>query len=290
MKDNGKQRSREGVKAGILGVICNLILAASKFLIGITSDSIMIIADGANYLTDSFSSLLTVLGFQMEAIEEDEMHPYGHGRIEYVMGFLISLMILGTGIGVGKEAVMGIFYPRTVCVTIAAGMVLAINILGKLGIAFYYQMKNKKMRSPALEAVRKDSFDDACVSALTMAGFFLTPYSRLPLDGILGLIMAVHIFGSGINGFRENLTLLLGAGPGRKTESELRELLSGCAEIESVEEIAVHDYGPSKKVAVAEVSFVRDCDREVQRRTADDLIRLCKDTMNIDLSLYGPPY
>ncbi len=88
------QRSREGTKAGIVGLSCNLILAAAKFLIGIAANSIIIIADAANNLTDGISALLTILGFRMETKEKDKMHPYGHGRMEYVTGFLISLLLL----------------------------------------------------------------------------------------------------------------------------------------------------------------------------------------------------
>lgn len=248
MKHEEMRRSQEGTKAGIFGLSCNLILAVAKFFIGTIGNSIIILADGANNLADSISALLTIISFRMEASGEDEMHPYGHGRIEYVTGFLISLMILGTGISVGKEAVMRIFRPETISVSTLAVAVLILSILVKLGIMFYYQKKNKELNSPALDAVRKDSLSDACISILTLAGLCIMPCTNLPLDGILGLMMAVYIFLSGWDGFRENLTLLLGEGANRKTENELREILSECAEIESVEGITIHDYGPDKRL------------------------------------------
>lgn len=304
MKQNKLQRSREGEKAGIFGLGCNLILAAAKLFIGITGNYIIVIADGANNLMDSISALITILGFRMGSAGKDEMHPYGHGRIEYIAGFLISLLILGTGISIGKEAVTRIFYPEmgsaSMLAVLKSGMqkgcpwqafgIFLCSILIKVGMTIYYQIKNRDMQSPVLDAMRKDSFGDACASALTLAGLVMMPYSDLPLDGILGMVMAVYIFISGAKSFQENMALLLGQGASRKTEDELRAILSECLEIESVEGITIHDYGPEKKVAAAEVSFAKDCDQEMLHRAVNHVVQLCKDTMNIELSLYQSLY
>lgn len=284
------QRSQEGAKAGIVGLGCNLILAAAKFLIGIAANSIIIIADAANNLTDGISALLTIWGFCMETKEKDELHPYGHGRIEYVTGFLISLLILGTGFSVGKEAVRRIFHPEMVVVSALVMIVAVFSILIKLGMMFYYRWMNKNLNSPALEAVGKDSLNDACDSFLTLVCLLIMPHSTVPLDGILGLIMAGHIAVSGAVSLRDNLALLLGEGMSQETEIELRKVLSEFPEIESVEEITFHDYGPSKKVAVAEVNFVISCDKDAKRRVVDKVIQFCRDTMNIELLLYGSLY
>lgn len=284
------QRSQEGTKVGIVGLGCNLILAAVKFLIGIAANSIIIIADAANNLTDGISALLTIWGFRMEAREKDELHPYGHGRIEYVTGFLISLLILGTGFSVGKEAVRRIFHPETVVASAQVIIVVGFSILIKLGMMFYYRWRNKNLNSPALEAVRRDSLNDACDSVFTLVCFLIIPHFTVPLDGIFGLIMAGHIASSGAVSLWDNLALLLGEGMSQETEIELRKILSECPEIESVEGITVHDYGPDKKVAVAEVNFVESCDKDAKRRAVGDVMRLCKDTMNIEISLYGSLY
>lgn len=290
MEHEKLQRSQEGVKAGSLGLICNILLAIVKFFVGMSCNSITIIGDGVNNLTDSISSAVTILGFQMAGVEQDEMHPYGHGRVEYITGFLISLMILGTGISVGKAAAVNILHPEAVLVSAPTAGVLVISIAVKLGMMFYYGSKNREMKSPALEAVQRDCLGDVCVSTLALAGFLAMPWCRMPVDGILGIIMAAYIFASGMKSFRENFALLLGEGPSRKIENELREILTGCKEIECVEEITVHDYGPDKKIAVAEVSFAENCDRETKQRVADYVIRICKDAMNIELSLYSPIY
>lgn len=278
------------MKAGVVGLVCNLILAAAKFLIGLAANSIIIIADSANHLTDGISALLTILGFCMEAKESDKMHPYGHGRMEYVTGFLISLLIVGTGCSVGKEAVKRILYPETVIVSGIVVMVAAVSILMKLGMMLYYRWKNKHLNSPALEAMRRDSLNDACASCVTLVYLFLVPHMAIPLDGIFGLIMAGHIAISGAASLWNNFALLLGQGMSQETERELRTVLSECPEIESVEEITFHDYGPEKKVAVAAVNFVMSCDKETKRRVVDHVIQLCRDTMHIELSLYGALY
>lgn len=295
---NNKQgnRIKEGINAGIFGLGCNLGLAAVKFLIGIAANSITIIADAANNMTDGVSALLTILGFRVERNEKDELHPYGHGRIEYVTSFSISLLILGTGFSVGKEAVRHIFYfgtgtDLTVVGSAQVIIVFAFSVLIKLGMMFYYRWRNKKLNSPALEAVRKDSLSDACASLFTLLSLLIMPYSStIPLDGIAGLIIAVYIAASGAVSLRDSVGLLLGEGMSQKTEIELRRLISECPEIENVEEIKVHDYGPNKKIAVAVVCFTKSCDNEMQCKSIDDMIGFCKDKMNIELSLYGMLY
>lgn len=284
------KRSQEGAKAGSVGLGCNLILAAAKFLIGTAANSIIIIADAANNLADGISALLTIWGFRIEAREKDEFHPYGHGRIEYITGFLISLLMLGTGFSVGKEALRRIFHPETVVASALVMIVVAFSILIKLGMMFYYRWKNKNLNSPALEAVRKDSLNDACESFSTLVCLWLMPHTSVPLDGILGLIIAGHIAVSGAGCLGNNLALLLGEGMSQETEMELRKVLSEYPEIERVEGITFHDYGPNKKVAVAEVHFAESCDKDARRRVVDHVIRFCKNTMNIELSLYGSLY
>ena len=285
-KSKTNHRSWEGTKAGIIGLACNLALAAAKCSIGLISNSIAVAADGVNNLTDIISAVLSIVGFRLEAVEEDSVHPYGHGRIEYVTGFLISLLILGTGLGVGREAVKSILHPKVVSVSVLTIGVLALSVAVKLGVMFYYDRKNKTLASPALEAIKKDSLCDACASALTLAGILIMPYSSLPLDGMMGIVMAVYIFLSGAGTFLGNLSLLLGEGLNRKTECQLREILAACAEIESVGAITVHDYGPDKKIVVAEVNFADSCAREDRQKTADSLTQFCKEHMDIDLSLY----
>ncbi|MCB6994492.1 hypothetical protein LI177_13475 [bacterium 210820-DFI.6.37] len=154
--------------------------------------------------------------------------------------------------------------------------------------AIQTEYKGYRFRS-RLEA-RWAVFFDACVSFFTLMGLLIMPHSILPLDGIVGLIMAVYIAGSGAVSLRDNLALLLGEGISRETEIELRKVLSECPEIESVERITVHDYGPDKKIAVAEVNFVESRDKDAKRKAIDDVIQLCRDTMNIEISLCGSIY
>lgn len=286
-KSKTNHRSREGTKAGVFGLVCNLMLAAAKCAIGLISNSIAVAADGVNNLTDSVSAVLSILGFRLEAVEEDRIHPYGHGRIEYVTGFVISLLILGTGLGVGKEAVKSVLHPEAVSVSALTIGVLALSVAVKLGVMFYCDRKNKVLASPGAggdkkgQPVRRVRFRaDFDRESLIM------PYSSLPLDGMMGIVMAVYIFLSDVSTFLGNLSLLLGEGLSRKTECQLREILAACSEIESVGGITVHDYGPEKKIVVAEVNFADSCAREDRQKTADSLTRFCKEHMDIDLSLY----
>ncbi len=286
MDDIEHFRSRKGMRAGVIGLTLNMILAVSKLFIGTVCNSLIIQADGANNLIDGLSALLTMAGFKLEDNGKDELHPYGHGRAEYIVGFLISIMILYTGFSVAKESIVRFFEPQKVIPSILAALILIASILIKLMLACYYKKQNREMDSPALKAMEKDSLYDAATSLLTLSGWIVMPYVRFPLDDILGMLMGAYILVFGILEFRDNLALLLGEGASGDTEGILRAMILKCSEIQSVEQIAVHDYGPEQKMAIAEVTARPGCDRKKLQKAAEEIIRLCRKQLNIELFLY----
>ena len=250
MKENTYDSNREaaGIRTGITGLLGNLLLAAAKACAGYLSNSMAVTADAANNLTDCISSVVTLLGFSISARDKDSVHPYGHGRMEYVCGFIVSLLILFTGVSVAKDGLTRLLHPQQVTVTALTITVLLLSILCKAGMAWYVFRLNKETTSAALKAVQRDDLSDTFVTAATLCGMLLAPLISFPVDGFLGLAVSAFILKSGISSFSENLLLLLGEGADTVTTDNIMEIISASLPSSLVEDISLHDYGPKYRV------------------------------------------
>lgn len=248
-------RNTIGRTTGWVGIGGNLLLVLIKLAIGYFSNSIAIISDALNNLTDCASSFIMIFGFSLSTKSKDQLHPYGHGRMEYICGFVIANFIIVTAILVGKNAIGRLINPQVVHVSNLVVFTLIIGILIKLGMAWFVKQCNQKIASPALKAIEKDNFSDSLVTAVTLLGILLVPFTTMPIDGILGILVSLFILYSGLNSLGENFTLLLGEGMDPTTEARIRQMLSEYALFKDIELMTLHDYGPDEKVAFIKVTF-----------------------------------
>ncbi len=284
-------RKDQGRKAGIVCLVTNGGLAAAKLGIGLWSASVTIFADGINNLTDCVSALIAILGFQFAARKEDSFHPYGHGRMEYISGLLISLFIMGTGLSLGKAAVTRLFRPVDIGFSIWLILIPTASVAVKLVLAGYLKVLNRSLSSAALKAAQKDSLSDAGVTVAAILSILAGPYTRIPLDAFCGLAIAAVILGTGGGAFFENVNLLLGRGVDSETERKVEEITSGYEEFTEIRSFSIHDYGPEERLAFLELtpkahmSFNRLWDG--MRRLAEELER--KTDLQVSVSLGGAP-
>ena len=283
---SGGSRDRIGKRSGIVGLLGNLILVVIKAIAGFLSNSVAITADALNNLTDCASSLVTLIGFSLAARKRDSAHPYGHGRMEYIIGFIISLLILISGATVGFDAVKRLLRPEPVTVTGLTITVLCIGVLGKAWLAWHVGRLNRKISSSALKAMQKDDAADALVTAVTLAGILLSRYTAFPIDGLLGLLVSVVILKTGIVSFSENMVLLLGKGIDPATEKGILKIVAEYIPEEAVEEISLHDYGPENKLAFIKVDLPLEDELSCVSRTFFSIQRQIRQEMQIDATLY----
>lgn len=288
MKVKSKNENREqiGKQSGILGLLGNMILAAAKAVIGSLSNSVAVTADALNNLTDCASSLVTLAGFSFASRDKDKVHPYGHGRMEYVCGFLISILILFTGTSVGIDAFKRLLKPQKVSVTVLTLLLLCLGILAKLCMAWYVGRLNKKISSSALKAVQKDDISDAMVTAVTLAGVIAAPFVSLPVDGVLGIFVSMVILYSGIRSFAENLTLLLGEGADPVTENNILDIVYDYLPSNSVEEIALHDYGPENRLVFIRIQYPSEAEADSYAEALPLIRETIRQKLQIDATLY----
>lgn len=246
-------RKTLGRKAGIAGIFGNLVLFFIKFFAGSAANSIAVIADSFNNLLDGSSSLITIIGFQASGRARDEKHPFGHGRMEYICGFLIALMILGAACSLGLRSLKRLLEPETVAVSAFMFLVPLSSVLIKSCLIAYTVRINRMLDSPALRASIRESYADMLITLLTVVTLLTAPVTAIPVDAIAGMIIAVFILWSGLTALSENMDLLLGRRADDSLQREIRTLLLSYPPFQEMLSLYIHDYGPDQQFAVIQV-------------------------------------
>ena len=244
-------REAYGRLAGIVGVVCNVLLFVGKFLLGTLTGSVSIMADAVNNLSDASSSIVTLIGFGLAAKPADEGHPFGHHRIEYLAGLAVAAMILLIGAELVKTSIGKILHPADVECTAAAILVLLASILVKLWLARFNRTLGKKISSPALMATAADSRNDVITTAAVLLCAVLAAATGLRLDGYVGLLVALFILWSGISIAKDTIDPLLGAAPDESLVHAIASEITGYGGILGIHDLMVHDYGPGRRFASA---------------------------------------
>ena len=297
-KDNVKDpavRRRYGRLTGITGIICNLILFGIKFAAGIMTGAVSILADAFNNLADSASSIVTMIGFKIAGIPEDEQHPYGHGRVEYLSGLVISTAILLTGFELLKVSIHKIRYPEVVEMSLFSVLVLILSIVLKMWLAAFNKKIGDRIQSEAMKATAADSLSD-CISTLAvLAGIGITWISGRNLDGWFGVIVAVFVCMAGLNSAKDTIQPLLGQAPDPEMICQIRELVLKDKRILGVHGLCVHDYGPGRKMISLHAEVAGTEDLLTAHEIADHAERRlkrqfdCEAIIHIDPIVYDDP-
>ncbi len=260
-------RVNYGRRAGILGVIGNCILFLIKFAMGTASNSIAIIADSFNNLMDCTGSFITILGFHISGKGRDSRHPFGHGRAEYLCGLFIALIILWAAVSLGKNSLQRLMEPEALTVTPLMFLVPLVSVLIKTFLILYITRVNRFLDSSALRAAVREDYADMLITALTIFTLLAAPHTDIPVDGIAGLLITVFIMWSGLTALRENMDLLMGTADRQLTE-QISAILLEYDIFEKIVSSAVHDYGPSSKVAVICVTLNPRCRHDAKSVSA----------------------
>ncbi len=256
-KDISSSSGREacGKLAGIVGIVCNMFLSALKLFIGTVTGSVAITADATNNISDAGSSIITLVGFRLSGKPADEDHPYGHARMEYITGLVISFLIILIGTEIFKSSVGKIFSPEQSKFSIAAIVILAVSILVKLWMAVFNKSLGKKINSTALEATAADSRNDAVSTGAVLIATVISKLTGFDLDGYMGTAVAVFIIISGIKLVKETVDPLLGQVPPKEIFDTIENKILAYDNVLGVHDLMVHTYGPGCYFASAHVEM-----------------------------------
>lgn len=239
-------RRRYGILCGSVGVALNLLLSLGKFIAGLSVNSIAIIADAANNLSDAGSSVITMAGFKLAGQKPDPAHPFGHGRIEYISGLIVSMAILLMGFELLKTSVEKIFSPEETVFSIAAVVILCASIAVKLYIFFYNKKIAARINSSAMAATATDSISDCLATAATLLSIILSAATGINLDGYCGVIVALFILFAGFKAAKDTVNPLLGQKPDPEFVKQIEETVLSHEEVVGIHDLVVHDYGPGR--------------------------------------------
>lgn len=239
-------RQKYGMLCGTVGILLNIFLFTGKFIAGTLSRSISITADAFNNLSDAGSSVITLIGFRMSGAEPDVDHPFGHGRIEYISGLIVSGAILIMAFELIKSSAIKIIHPEPVEYSMMTVVILSVSIAVKLYMAYYNRTIGKKIESAAMRATAADSLSDSCATSVVLAATVLGEITGFQIDGYCGVLVGIFIFLAGINAARDTLNPLLGQPPKQEFVDRIEELVMSHPQVKGIHDLIVHDYGPGR--------------------------------------------
>ena len=253
---NEAVREKYGLLSGVVGIIVNLILTCAKFFIGTVSHSIAITGDALNNLSDAGSCIVTLAGFKMSSLKPDKEHPFGHGRLEYVAALIVGFLVEMMGFELIKSSIDKIRNPQPVLFSIPAVIVLLLSIGGKLWLALFNRHLGKKINSPALTAVVKDSIGDITATFFTLLALILSRFTTLPLDGFFGIAVALFIMYSGYGILKETIGIILGTPPSKELVDELIVFILSHPGVMGIHDLMIHSYGESRMFASVHIEIL----------------------------------
>lgn len=257
---SSKVRENYGRFSSILGIICNALLSSSKILVGLIFSSVSIVADGINNLSDAASSIVTLIGFKLASKPADKDHPFGHARIEYIAGLIVSFIILMLGIELIKSSFAKIISPEQLEFSILMIIVLIFSILVKLFMYLVNMKLAKKISSATIMATAKDSLNDVIATSAVLASLIISKLFSIQLDGYIGILVAGFVLYSGWDILKDILNPLLGEPPSKELIDEIVKRIMSYEGVLNIHDLVVHNYGANKYFATVhvEVSYKDD--------------------------------
>ena len=282
-------RAKYGRLAGIVGIICNVLLFAGKLLAGAISGSVSVTADAVNNLSDASSSIVTLIGFRLAARPADEEHPYGHARMEYLSGLAVAAMIILIGTELVKSSFQKILHPEAVEFSALTAIVLTVSILLKLWMALFNRKLGRKISSAALTATAADSRNDVIAAGAVLLACVVGAWTGLKIDGYVGLLVALFIICSGIGIAKDTIDPLLGAKPDEELVRAIAYLMTSHVNILGFHDLMVHDYGPGQCFASVHAEMDSREDPLLCHDVLDDIERDALRELRVHLVIHYDP-
>lgn len=282
-------RIRYALFAGVIGIISNAFLFVIKLAVGIIFQSIAVTADAVNNLTDAGSSVITLVGFKISSKPADEEHPYGHARVEYVTGFVISVVIILLGVELIKTSSQKILNPNPINFSYLTVIVLIISILVKLWQGTFNKDLGRRINSATLAATGQDSMNDVISTTSVLAATIFTRLTNIQIDGYMGVAVALFIIYSGIQLVFETLNPLLGLAPDSELVAEVEKEILSYEGVLGIHDLMVHSYGPGKLFASVHVEVAAEGDLLQSHDLIDNIERDISNKFNLNLVIHMDP-
>ena len=282
-------RERYGVLSGGVGICLNLLLSLGKFFAGLLSGSIAVTADAFNNLSDAGSSVVTLVGFKLAGQKPDDGHPFGHGRIEYLAGLLVSLLILMVGVELGKTSIEKIFHPEAVDFSLITVVILICSILVKLWMSLFNRRLGRRIHSAAMEATATDSLSDVVATSAVLVGTLVGHFAQVSIDGWIGAVVAIFILRAGWGAAKDTLNPLLGTAPDPELVKEIQQLVLSHQQVVGMHDLVIHDYGPGRRMCSFHAEVPEGNDIMEAHDAIDHIEREIQEKFGIETTVHMDP-
>jgi cation diffusion facilitator family transporter len=286
---NSKVREAYGYLGGTIGIIINAILFAIKLSVGLISGSIAVTADAFNNLSDAASSVITIVGFKLASRPADEEHPFGHGRLEYISALIVSFMVMMVGFQFIKASYERIMNPSPVKFEVIPFVLILISIGAKIWLSRFNKFVGKSIGSGALEASALDALGDVFASSCVALSLLISRWTTFPIDGYIGILVALFILYSGFSITKETLSPLLGEAPDPELVENIKNGVMGYDNINGVHDLVIHNYGPGRCMASIHAEIPCDISVVTIHEIIDKAEKELSKKLNIFLVIHMDP-
>ena len=242
-------REKKIVQTSIIGIVANIFLVIGKALIGIFAHSVAIISDAINNLTDSLSSIITIIGTKLAGKKPDKKHPYGHGRVEYLVSLIIGVIVLAAGVMAIYESIKALIEKPEVDYSWVSLVVIGLAVLVKIFIGLYFVKVGKQVNSEPLKASGKDALFDVLLSAATLVGIATSLIWGVNIEGYIGIVIGLFILRSAIEILRSGVSLIIGERASKEDIDDIKEIVASFPEVKGVYDLIINNYGEGRLIA-----------------------------------------
>ncbi len=282
-------RQTYGMLCGFVGICFNIILFIGKFMAGTFSNSISITADAFNNLSDAASSIITLIGFKMAGQKPDPDHPFGHGRIEYISGLLVSVMILFMAFELLQSSIMKILHPETLSYSPLVVVILVTSILVKCYMSYYNHNIGKKINSAAMLATATDSLSDALSTTVVLIATLISHFTGVTIDGYCGVLVGLFICYAGLSAAKDTVSPLLGQAPAPEFVQQIQDIVMAHHDVIGIHDLIVHNYGPGRVLISLHVEVPADGDILTMHDMIDFIEHELQDALHCNAVIHMDP-
>lgn len=287
--ENAQVRTGYGVLASVVGIVCNLLLFAGKFLVGLVLHSVAVLADAFNNLSDAASSIIGFIGVKMASKPADADHPFGHGRIEYISALIVAFLVIEIGLSFFKSAIEKIREPEALSFSLISLLVLAASILVKFWLSYFNRKLGKRINSGVMLATAADAMGDVIATTATIVSILFYQFTQINIDGYVGLLVSLVVMWAGIGIARDTLEPLIGKAVDPAIYWQITEFVEKYEGILGSHDLIVHNYGPTKSLASIHAEVPNNADIETSHEIIDRIERDAARELGVFLVIHMDP-
>lgn len=287
--ENAKVRTAYGILSSLVGITCNVILSITKVVIGLIINSISVMADGFNNISDAASSVISLIGVKLAGRPADQEHPFGHGRFEYISALAVSFLILQVGFSLLQSSFKKVLHPEEISFNPVLIAILCLSVLVKVWMMLFNRKLGKRINSTVMIATSYDSRNDVIVTTVTIISAIVAGLTGLKLDGYMGLLVSIFVMFSGYKIARETLEPLLGQAADREAYDKITNMVLSYEGIVGTHDLIIHNYGPTHRMATIHVEVPNDMDFEKAHETIDQIERDALEKLDLFLVIHMDP-